>query len=312
MNQAPERPAALTEPMGSLPGTMRREMARIGPIWASDIPKHRDLVLAAYAPLLAQAPKAGVTVEADLAYGEHPRQRLDVYRAQYKRPTPVVIFAHGGAFVRGNKSVNDEVYANVLYYFARNGCLGINMEYRLAPEAAFPAGAEDVAAAVRWASAHAAALGGDPARIFVVGHSAGASHVASYACDPNIGVEPDAGLAGIVLVSGRLRADARPENPNAAGVRAYYGEDEALYDKRSPVRWAERCPVPVMLAIAEFENPLLDVYCAEFFWRYAAAQGRAPRFLRLRNHNHISMVAHFNTGEDIVGREILDFVATLR
>src|SRR3954447_20047700 len=116
MNQAPERPAALTEPMGSLPGTMRREMARIGPIWASDIPKHRDLVLAAYAPLLAQAPKAGVTVEADLAYGEHPRQRLDVYRAQYKRPTPVVIFAHGGAFVRGNKSVNDEVYANVLYY----------------------------------------------------------------------------------------------------------------------------------------------------------------------------------------------------
>src|SRR5438105_3594580 len=82
-------------------------------------------VAAAYAPLLAQSPKAGVTVEADVAYGEHPRQRLDVYRAQYRRPTPVVIFAHGGAFVRGDKSVNEEVYANVLYYFARNGCLGI-------------------------------------------------------------------------------------------------------------------------------------------------------------------------------------------
>jgi acetyl esterase len=305
-------PPPLTEPMGSLPGTMRREMARIGPIWGSDIQKHRDIVLAAYAPLLAQSPKAGVAVEPDLAYGEHPRQRLDVYRAQYRRPAPIVIFAHGGAFVRGDKSVNDQVYANVLFYFARNGCVGVNMEYRLAPESQFPGGAQDVALAVRWAAEHAAELGGDPARIFLVGHSAGGSHVASYACDPRAGVKPDPALAGIVLISGRLRADARPENPNAAGVRAYFGDDESQYDRRSPARWAKRCKVPAMLAIAEFENPLLDVYCAEFFWRYAQARGGAPRFLRLRNHNHISMVAHFNTGEDILGREILDFIATLR
>jgi len=67
-----------------------------------------------------------------------------------------------------------------------------------------------------------------------------------------------------------------------------------------------------MLAIAEFDNPLLDVYGAEFFWRIAAVRGHAPRFLRLRNHNHFSMFAHFNTGEEILGREILDFIATLR
>jgi acetyl esterase len=298
--------------MGALPGTMRREMARLGPIWGSDIRKHREIVFAAYAPLLAQSPKAGIAVEADIAYGEHPRQRLDVYRAQYKRPTPVVIFAHGGAFVRGDKTVNDEIYANVLYYFARNGCLGINMEYRLAPEAQYPAGAEDVAGAVRWASAHAAELGGDPARIFLVGHSSGANHVASYACDPKLRRARAEGLAGVVLLSGRLRADARPENPNADGVRAYYGDDESKYARRSPVTWARRCPVPVMLAIAEFENPLLDVYGAEFYARIAAARGSAPRFLRLRNHNHFSMIAHFNTGEDILGRDILDFIATLR
>src|SRR3954468_6336931 len=89
------RPPSLGEPMGALPGTMRREMARIGPIWGSDIQKHRDIVLAAYAPLLAQSPKAGVAVDKDVAYGEHPRQRLDVYRAQYRRPVPVVVFAHG-------------------------------------------------------------------------------------------------------------------------------------------------------------------------------------------------------------------------
>ena len=73
MNSVSEKLPAPGDPMGSLPGTMRREMLRIGPIWGSDIQKHRDLVLAAYAPLLAQAPKAGIAVERDLAYGEHAR-----------------------------------------------------------------------------------------------------------------------------------------------------------------------------------------------------------------------------------------------
>ena len=308
-----DKAAAFIEPMAALPGTMRREMARIGPVWGSDIGKHRDIVLAAYTPLLAQAPKAGIIVERDLAYGAHERHRLDVYHSPPgKKPRPVVIFVHGGAYVRGDKSVNDEIYANVLYYFARHSCVGINMEYRLAPEAPYPGGAEDVGAAVRWALAHAGDFGGDPGRIFVVGHSAGGSHVAAYACDPSVGANPAAGVLGIVLISGRLRADARPENPNAQGVRAYFGEDESLYEERSPVTWAERCPVPAMIAIAEFENPLLDVYGAEFFWKFSAARGKAPRFLRLRNHNHTSMVAHFNTGEELLGREILDFIATLR
>ena len=305
-------PAASAETTSALPEAVRLRMAAVGAVWSADIQKHRDIVLAAYAPLLARSPKAGVAVEGERAYGEHPRQRLDIYRPQSKLPMPVVIFVHGGAFVRGDKRVNDEIYANVLYYFARNGCLGVNMEYRPAPEAAFPSGAEDVAAAVEWAGRHAAEFGGDPGRIFLIGHSAGATHIATYACDPNAGVKPSGGVRAIVLLSGRLRADARPENPNASGVRAYFGDDESLYDERSPVTWAARCELPVMIAVAEFENPLLDVYGAEFFWKLAAARGRAPRFLRLRGHNHISMVAHFNTGEELLGREILDFMATLR
>jgi acetyl esterase len=307
-----DKPVVSTEAMSALPKAVRLQMAAIGPVWGADIQKHRDTVLAAYTPLLAHSPKAGVTVESERPYGEHPRQRLDIYRGQRKLPMPVVIFVHGGAFVRGDKRVNEEIYGNVLYYFARNGCLGLNMEYRLAPEAAFPAGAQDVAAAVEWAGRHAAEFGGDPSRIFLIGHSAGATHVATYACDPNVSAKPSTGVRAIVLLSGRLRADARPDNPNAAGVRAYFGEDRSRYDERSPATWAARCALPVMIAIAEFENPLLDVYCVEFFWKLAAARGRAPRFLRLRDHNHISMVAHFNTAEELLGREILDFIATLR
>jgi acetyl esterase len=78
------------------------------------------------------------------------------------------------------------------------------------------------------------------------------------------------------------------------------------------VTYAEACELPVFLAIAEYENPYLDVYGAEFFYRVAAARKQAPRFLRLLKHNHTSMVAHFNTGEELLGREILDFLATGR
>ena len=63
-----------------------------------------------------------------------------------------------------------------------------------------------------------------------------------------------------------------------------------------------------MIAIAEFENPFLDVHCAELFYRLSAAAGRAPRFLRLEGHNHTSIIAHLNTAEDRLGREILAFM----
>lgn len=297
------------ETMGNLPASARRLMAEIGPKWGADIGRHRDAVLATYAPLLAQAPTDGVTVNRELAYGPHARHRLDVFRPDGASDLPVVLFVHGGAFVRGSKSTGEGIYDNVLYWFARHRCLGINLEYRLAPEAKFPDGAEDVARAVAWVRARVAEYGGDPSAIFLVGHSAGATHIATYAVDPNINIKPDPEIAGIVLISGRLRIDALPANPNANGVRSYYGDDTSRYDACSPVTYAHLCRHPLMIAIAEYDNPLLDVYGAEFFWRVAAARGRAPRFVRMQRHNHSSMAMHFNTGEEILGRQILQFMA---
>ena len=123
----------------------------------------------------------------DVPYGTHSRQIVDVYRHGRVENVPVVLFVHGGALVRGDKDLTDEVYANVCYYFARHGYLGVNVEYRLAPESKYPGGAEDLAAAIAWAKRSARDLGGDPERL-LVGHSAGATHVAGYAWDPNMPV----------------------------------------------------------------------------------------------------------------------------
>ncbi|CAB3788177.1 Acetyl esterase [Paraburkholderia caffeinitolerans] len=323
---------AVQEPLGNLSGETREHFARIGPVWGSDINAHRDFVVQAYTPLVAAASAAdpACEIERDLAYGSHERQRLDVFvqpETRAKGGADVVLFVHGGAFVRGRKSVNGFIYDNVPRWFARQGCVAINVEYRLAPEAPYPAGAEDVAAALAWAREHVARFGGDARRIFLVGHSAGGAHVAAALGDPllvPLSAAPFASPldaspappAGAVLISARLVADVLPDNPNAPGVRAYFGADEAQYAQRSPLAHAERIDVPLMVVVAEFENPYLDAYGAAFFARVAEARQRAAsagertqplRFMQMARHNHTSVVAHFDSGETLLGDAILAF-----
>lgn len=314
----------LQEPFAGAPQALRALMRRLGPVWSTDLRRHSELVKQAYRPLLeAAAGRGGVTVLRDRRYGSHERQVLDVFlpdatggEARAGQPPrdgdpgrhrALLVFAHGGAFVRGDRSSDHGIYDNVLRWFARQGCIGINVEYRRAPQAPWPAGADDVAGALEWVVANAAQFGGDGLPVFLMGHSAGGTHVASYAWDPACGYL-GRHLAGIVLVSARLRADASAANPNAEGVRAYFGTDEARYQALSPVTHCAASALPVFIAVAEHENPLLDVYGLEAAWRLGEARGSAPRFLTMMEHNHMSIVAHFDTGEDVLGREILAFM----
>ncbi|MDX3904934.1 MAG: alpha/beta hydrolase [Pigmentiphaga sp.] len=296
-----------TRTLGSLPPAQAAELERAGPVWGSDINGFRDLVVRAYTPLVAAAPKDGISVARDLPYGDSPRQVLDIFQPSDAHEADVVVFVHGGAFIRGAKSFNGHIYDNVSYWFARHGLVAVNMEYRLAAEAPFPGGAEDVAAAVRWLAGHVGEFGGNPRRLFLIGHSAGGTHVATYCFDPRHGFRPDRGVRGAVLISARLQADVLPGNPNAKAVEAYFGSDTSRYEIDSPMAHAAESDLPVMVAIAQYENPYLDLYGLEFCRRLAQARGYVPRFMQLTRHNHTSIVAHFDSGEELLGREILDF-----
>lgn len=311
---------ATMAPFGALSPEQQRRMLDLGPRWNDDILAHRKAVIDCYTPLLAAAEKSP-HVERDLAYGMNARQVLDVFtpvvahragRADGLREA--VLFVHGGAFVRGNKSVNGEVYDNVCHWFARQGIVAINVEYRLADEAPWPGGAQDVAHAIAWVRAHAARWQIDPSRLFLIGHSAGGTHAASCLFDPALRRGRDAlcsHVAGLVLISARLFADVDPRNPNAGPVRTYFGADEACYTERSPLTHAAQNSVPTMIAIAEYENRFLDDYGAAFFLGLLRQRGTAPRFVQMRGHNHTSIVAHFNSGEEWLGREILAFMASV-
>src|SRR5690606_33721279 len=112
---------------------------------------------------------------------------------------------------------------NVSYYLARHGIVSLNIEYRLAgPGSTYPTGSVDVGLAVAWAREHAAQIGGDAARIFVFGHSAGGAHAAGYAYDTALHPAQGSGVRGVILVSARVRADNLPANPNARKVELYY------------------------------------------------------------------------------------------
>ena len=316
-------------PFVGLSDAEREALLAMGPRWAEDINRHREQVVAIYTPHHAAASKDGVRVDAALAYGDHPRQCLDIYRlddAQGAPPSPVVVFVHGGAFMRGNMNSNAEIYSNVTRYIAQQGYVAVNLEYRLAPEAAYPAGSEDVALALAWLRANAGRFGGNPQHIVLVGHSAGGAHAASYVLDPALeaarrvgsggsggnGVAgPESGLSGLVLISARLRADVLPGNPNAAGVRAYWGDDASRYETLSPCTHAARLDVPALVAIAEFENPYLDTYGEEFHDR-AQAAAAACTLLRVPGHNHTSVVAHLGTQDRCFGPALIDFLDSTR
>lgn len=138
----------------------------------------------------------------DVRYGEGPRQRLDVYRPRVVRgPAPTVVFLYGGRWQEGSR----DLYRLLGDALTRQGWVVVVPDYRLYPAVRFPAWVEDGAQATRWAHDHARRLGGDPGRIFIVGHSAGAHTAALLALDERwlreAGVPREA-VRGVVSLAG--------------------------------------------------------------------------------------------------------------
>lgn len=292
-----------------IPDELRTLMAEIGPKWAMDTRGHIRLMIERFSQVLKHAPKNGITVDAGISYGSHNRQEFDVFHPpEATTPRPGLVFVHGGAFTEGSRHRSNEIYANVLYYFARQGIVGINAGYRLAPEARYPEATRDIAQVVRWMRDNAGRLNIDPNRIFLMGHSAGGAHAGSYAYDKRLHPADGHGLAGLLVISGRVRVDNRSDNPNARRVEEYYGADATTYDDVSPVSHIDRNSLATFIATAEYENPLIDVYCFELAHRLAAATGRAPPFVWMKGHNHTSIISHFNTAEETLGQACCDFI----
>lgn len=162
-------------------------------------------LLAACSPikvLNALTPTSTFTKTSSLAYGDDPRQKLDIYRPVTALPdAPVVVFFYGGSWNSGSK----DDYGFVGEALAARGIVVVIADYRLYPQVRYPRFLQDGAQAVAWAYQHSAEYGGDPRKLYVMGHSSGAYNAAMLALDPQwlagVGLSPSVfkgwiGLAG--------------------------------------------------------------------------------------------------------------------
>lgn len=196
---------------------------------------------------------------------------------------PVVVFLHGGSWRSGDR----QGYRFVGERLAREGALVLVPDYRKAPDHAFPAFMHDTARAVAWARANAARLGGDPERIHLMGHSAGAHIVALLAADGRYlaaqGLAPT-DLAGVIALAGPF--DFLPiTDPE---LRDVFGSKEA-WPRSQPVNFVDGDEPPFLLLHGSDDGTVWPRNSVRLEAKLAAA-GVPVRYVPIEGEGHIGIV----------------------
>lgn len=260
-----------------------------------------------YAPLFADEDFNGIEITHDLAYGKDPMQVLDIYvpSEAAQQPRPVLVFVHGGGFTRGDK--HGAFYPdNITAWAARQGMLGVNINYRLAPGHSWPAGAGDLADALAWVRSHVAQYGGDSDRIILWGHSAGANHVADYIGHGEERWPEDAGVKGAVLLSPFYA----PEPGEAPHV--YYGADTGLQTASAAIDRLGRSGVPLFIGYAELDPEAMRQFARTAIEKLCAdGTGSCPASIELSDHNHFTEGVAVGTADTSLSGPVLRWIESL-
>ena len=220
--------------------------------------------------------------------------RIRIYTPRRNGPFPLLVFFHGSGFVLCSLDTHDGMCRNLC---AGAGCVVASVDYRLAPEHKFPAGIDDCLQATRWAAAHAAQLGADPARIAVSGDSAGANMAAVTAL--RVRDEGGPALCGQLLlypVTDYYMPGTRSYEQNAEGygltrdtMRWFWDHylsspSEAAHPHASPLRAPDLSGLPPALVITAEYDPLRDE--GEHYAEKLRAAGVPTSLTRYDGVNH--------------------------
>lgn len=213
-------------------------------------------------------------------FGPGRRQGLDVYRPNAAGILPVIIFFYGGSWNSGSK----DGYSWAAKALALRGFAVVIPDYRYASEARYPAFLQDSAAAVRWAIAHAADYGGDPKRIVLAGHSAGAYNAAMLAYDERwLGGERPR-VRGFIGLAGPY--DFLPfDNDVARGVFGGAGD----LPRTQPVNFIDRADPPAFIATAGEDKTVREANSDSLAAKLKVAGIRVER-RRYPNVGHVGLV----------------------
>ncbi|HXQ51531.1 MAG TPA: alpha/beta hydrolase [Stellaceae bacterium] len=303
--------AGPTMAMSQQTADVEAQIRALGKRWDGEVnQKSKQL----YMPLLAKVPRKDIAVTKDLAYGADAQQKLDIYvRGTTGRGRPVVVYAHGGGLVRGDKNepgTDGLIYSNVPVYFARHGMVGVNMNYRLVPNTTYPGAGADVAGAVTWLRTNIAKYGGDPNAIFVLGTSGGGTALATYLYEPKVQGANGPEIAGAILLSGVIELDK--QGPRERDTRGYYGDDKSIWASLDPYNKIDSYTgkrVPTFIINAELDPTEIELAGGmRHFAKLCERDKACPRYYQAQNMNHITTSLSLGTDDDSLGAELRDFV----
>ena len=232
------------------------------------------VLAAAWAPVAARSTPR----PAEVAYGSDARQRFDVYLPERADRAPIIVMVHGGAWVIGNKSL-PQVVDNKLARWLPRGAIVVSVGYRLVPLAGArdvtPLDqADDIARAIAKVQALAPGWGGDPQRLVLMGHSAGAHLVALVSASPSFarraGALPWRGT--VVLDSAGLNLVGVMRLPHPRFYDRAFGADPALWRAASPLETLVPGAAP-MLVICSTQRADASCLQSQRFVAQALASG---------------------------------------
>jgi acetyl esterase/lipase len=253
--------------------------------------------------------KSGYRLQSDIAYGDLPRQQLDVYEPTnpIAVPTPVIVFFYGGSW---NSGVRTD-YSFVGQQLAASGYMVVIPDYRLYPTVVFPTFLEDGAQALKWVDGHIASFGGDPHRIFLMGHSAGAYNAMMLALDPRytdaVGLDRTH-IAGVVGLAGPY--DFKIDTDLLRGV---FGAAPHLADIQ-PVNFTSGAKPPALLITGDADRTVNPNNSIGLERRLRAA-GNAVRLREYPGLDHIDIILELSSlwhAHSEVLADILDFLSLPR
>lgn len=199
----------------------------------------------AQAQLQGELP-AGSQVLREQRYGNDPRQRFDVYLPAQAKSAPIIFMVHGGGWYTGDKAM-DAVVDNKVAHWLAKGYVLVSSNYRLIPQADPLAQAGDIAKAFAAMQQQAPGWGGDPARIVLMGHSAGAHLVSLLASDPQLaGSAKPLWLGTVVLDSAAYNVGAIMQARHYPLYDKAFGTDQALWRAASPILQLTRAAKPFL------------------------------------------------------------------
>jgi acetyl esterase/lipase len=257
--------------------------------------------------------KADVTIEREIPYRDgdaHGRHVLDIYSpAVDGPPAAVVVYFYGGGWRSGDKRLFEHLGRS----YAVRGIVAVVVNYRLTPEVRYPAHADDCADAVGWIYRNIRSHGGDPSRMVISGHSAGAHLAAILGLDRRFldaRQVPASALRGFVVISGSYDLVTHVGETvftKREFIEETFGSRPEELAAASPITYVRSGLAPFLVVVAENDpEPLREQ--GRKFAEALRAEGNEALFISVKGRDHFSIVRRFGPSDDPAVTAIVEFV----